>query len=119
MEDQTTQKAPQNDRKTTANYHAKGDMQVINNYYPDDAVVVTLDVWDVIGFAILMCAILALGGMALYLVYEVGVKILALWAWISANWKTIAAGFFAISVVVGATIWGYVTYTKEENDMIL
>ncbi len=119
MEDQTTQKAPQNDRKSTANYTAEGDMQVINNYYPDDAVVVTFDVWDVIGLAVLVCAILALGGMAIWMAYEVGLKIFALWGWISENWKTIAVGFFAVSVVVGATIWGYVTYTKDTNDDLL
>lgn len=117
MEDQTPQIIPQKHRKSTANYTAKGDLNIINNYYRDDSPVeVVFDVWDLIGLAFLVLGILFLGGLAVWCLYEVGVKIYALWEWVAKNWRYIAAGFFAVTAVIGVTVWGVITYTKDTKD---
>ena len=117
MEDQTPQITPQNDRKSTANYTAKGNLKVVNNYYRDDSPVeVVFDIWDLIGLAFLLLGVLFLAGLAVWCLYEVGLKIIALWAWVAKNWKTVLIGFFAVSLVGGVTVWHYLTYTRDTND---
>jgi hypothetical protein len=117
MEDQTPQIIPQKRRKTTANYTAKGDLNVVNNYYRDDSPIeVVFDIWDLVGLAFLLLGILFLGGLAIWCLYEVGVKIYALWGWIAKNWRYIAVGFFAVTTLIGVTVWGVITYTKEQPD---
>ncbi len=121
MEDQTPQKTPQKHRKSTAkqtaNYYAEGDLNVVNNYYADDSPVIhKIDVWDLIGLAFLLLGILFLAGLAVWCLYEVGLKIIALWTWVAKNWKTVLIGFFAVSLVGGVTVWHYLTYTKDTKD---
>ena len=121
MEDQTPQKTPQKHRKSTAkqtaNYYAEGDLNVVNNYYADDSPVIhKIDVWDLIGLAFLLLGILFLAGLAVWCLYEVGLKIIALWTWVAKNWKTVLIGFFAVSLVGGVTVWHYLTYAKDTKD---
>lgn len=92
-------------------------MQVVNNYYQDDSPVeVRIDIWDLLGLAFLVLGILFVGGLAVWSLYEVGLKIWALWGWVAKNWRFILTGFIAVSTVIGATAWYFVTYTKDETD---
>jgi hypothetical protein len=121
MEDQTPQIQPQKHRKSTAkqtaNYYSEGDLNIVNNYYADDSPIIhKIDFWDLIGLAFLLLGILFLGGLAVWCLHEVGLKIIALWAWVAKNWKTVLIGFFAVSLVGGVTVWHYLTYTKDTKD---
>lgn len=117
MKGQTPQNTPQNDRKSTANYTAEGDMKVVNNYYRDDSpAVVVFDFGDVLGIAFFVAGVLFLCGVIGWGLYEIGLKIVALWGWVAANWRYIAIGFVACFLFAAVTFWYVVTYTTDEPD---
>jgi len=115
MEEEMPKKSPQIHRKYTANppgYTAN----VVNNYYENDTVEVSISVWDLLGLAILVGSIFLLAGLAVWGLWQVGLLAQVLWEWLAQNRKTIGVGLAVVVVVGGMALWWFLTYSKNENE---
>jgi len=114
MEDQTPQKVPQIDRNSTANYTAN-KIKVVNNYYPKEesnVIYITVNY----GQILLTISIVVLFGIMLWVACGLGVILHGFWLWLAKNWKFILAGLIPLSLVISATVYWFVTYTKDQPD---
>jgi len=77
---------------------------------------VVVDIADVLAVAGFLACVVAIAGVFIWSLYQVGQMALLALEWLRANWQALALGAGTIAVIAGISIWYYLTYTKDEHD---